>query len=118
MQRHAALLVEGFHEGRLRLLKLFPVIYCRFRWDLIFIWKIFQGDMEPEVQAMFPLRDCSETCGHRLALRIMEYVSIPLVYRLSRWNSLPSDVVEENDETSFKRRLDEHLLRRGQATDV
>ncbi|VDP92389.1 unnamed protein product [Echinostoma caproni] len=123
VQRYATRLIARLHgiryEGRLQALELYPVDYRRLRGDLIYLWKILSGDLGPELRAMFPLRDCNRTRGHRLTLRKLESRGLPLVYRLSRmatslWSSLPSEVEEEQNEARFKRRLDEHLVRRWQ----
>ncbi|VDP91664.1 unnamed protein product [Echinostoma caproni] len=126
VQRYATRLVAGLdgisYEGRLQALELYPVSYRRLRGDLIYLWKVLRGDLGPELRALFPLRACNRTRGHRLTLRKLESTGLPLVYRLSRratylWNSLPSEVVEKQNEARFKRRLDEHLVRRWQLAD-
>lgn len=47
------------------------------------LWKI-QGDMEPELQALFTLRDCSRTRRYQFKLRKMESMKFPSFYHLSR----------------------------------
>ncbi|VDP95506.1 unnamed protein product [Echinostoma caproni] len=107
------------YEGQLQAPKLYLVSYSRLRGDLINLWKILRGDLGRELRAMFPLRESNRTRSHRLTLRKLESSGLPLVYQLSPsaaslWNSLPSEVVEEQNEVRFKRRLDEHLVRRSQ----
>ena len=118
IQRTATRLVDGFrgvsYEDRLRALHLFPESYRRARGDLIFLRKILRGDMGPELQAEFPLREENRTRGHRLTLKKLSSTGLPLVYRLSRratnlWNALPADVVDETNDARFKQRLDKHL---------
>lgn len=59
VQVYATWLVDGFcgpsYEAGLRLFKLYPVSSRRLCGDLVFIWEIIRGDMEPELKVKLRL---------------------------------------------------------------
>ena len=118
VQRAATRLVSGFsrmnYDERLRALNLFPQSYRRVRGDLIALRHILQGDWGPELRSLLPLRDDPHRRGHRLTLRKERSHRISAKFRLSHravnlWNSLPANVVDEESDETFKKKLDSFL---------
>ena len=118
VQRSATKLVEGLsrlpYNSRLKELDMFPQSYRRIRGDIIFLRKIMRGELGDELQQYFPLRDDPSRRGHRFIIKKQRAQKLSDVYRLSRrvvnhWNSLPADVVDEDDESRFKVKLDQCL---------
>ena len=117
VQRAATKLVQGLkevsYEDRLEALNLFPQIYRRIRGDLIVVRRILRGELGDELKAFFPLKE-NVRRGHTLTVNKQRSEGLPAIYRLSRriinvWNSLPADVAEENNESTFKTKLDSYL---------
>ena len=117
VQRAATKLVDGMtgleYGERLIALDLFPQSYRRVRGDLIAVRHVLKGDYGVEAQKYFPLRDDCGRRGHRYTLQ-KRRTNVPAKLCLSLravnlWNSLPADVVDEENETSFKKKLDQHL---------
>ena len=117
VQRAATRLVDNLkeanYEDRLEALNLFPQVYRRIRGDLIIVRRILKGEMGDELKAFFPLKE-NVRRGHSLTVNKQRSEGLPAIYRLSRriiniWNALPVDVAEENNESTFKLKLDNHL---------
>ena len=84
------------------------------RADLIRIWRIFNPEVDVELDVIFERQSHTVTRGNRFQL------SVPVcrselrrrffnVRNVAIWNSLPVDIVEVCSVDSFKWRLDQHL---------
>lgn len=118
VQRAATKLVDEVsdldYEDRLNALNLFPQSYRRVRGDMIMLRHILKGEYGPDLLEFLPLRNDCQRRGHRLTLRKQASGKMPAKFRLSHravdlWNSLPANVVEENNDETFKLKLDNHL---------
>ena len=113
VQRRATKRVVGLwdtpYTERLKILKLFPLDYRRFRGDLILMYKIMRTEDHP-LQAIFD-RSLTHTRGHPFKVNIRLAQSNIRKYSFSirackPWNSLPSELVLLDSLDSFKLGID------------
>ena len=118
VQRAATRLVDGLqgktYEERLQSLDLYPQHYRRLRGDIIILRSILRGKLAPDLLSEFPLRGDDRRRGHNFHLLKQASGKLSSKFRLSRrvvniWNSLPATVVDEDNEATFKTKLDQHL---------
>ena len=118
VQRAATRMVDDIgrmeYTDRLDQLNLFPQHYRRARGDIITLRAILRKNLVPELLEDFPLRNDLSRRGHVFTIKKESVCKLSATLRLSRrvinlWNSLPAVVVEEVNDETFKRKLDEQL---------
>ena len=116
IQRRATRLVTSLrhlpYEDRLEKLDLPSLTYRRKRGDMIMVYKIITG-RAPGNQFLSVENMGGRTRGHRFKLKKYHAKKDIRRHRFSQrvindWNNLPSDVVNAESVTAFKRALDEH----------
>jgi ribonuclease P/MRP protein subunit RPP40 len=105
------------YSERLHRLRLFSLSYRRNRVDLIYTWRILQGNLGGDLKEFFTVVDGSLTRGHELKLYKPRRLRLnPLISLSSRvvneWNSLPAEVVSASTELNFKNNLDRYMARK------
>ena len=90
-------------------------IYGRLlRADIIKVWKIYNEDLDPDLQKLFERALHPATRGHQLKLAVPRcrkeiYNRFLSVRCVNLWNQLPSEAVESQSLGAFKRHLDSLL---------
>ena len=102
------------YEDRLRRLNLFSVYGRLLRKDLINIWKVMHSREDLGLLALFDMGVDPRNRGHRFRLRVPVCRSDVrrkafTVRCVSKWNSLPAEVVECDSFVKFKRMLDVYM---------
>ena len=115
VQRRGSKLVTGLwnmtYPERLAQLNMFSLGFRRVRGDLIYTWRILNGD---DVKGYFSIVSDSSTRGHRLKLLKQRRLWLDSCMALSSrvvnlWNALPAEIVESTTEAKFKRMLDSYV---------
>jgi len=117
VQKRATKILPGprnlSYTQRLQKLQLPTLVYRRARGDMIEVYKIVHGYYDPKYVPYLQPSCYHNTRGHNKKLFKMN--SHPELRRhcftvgvVSKWNSLPSDVVNAPSINAFKSRLDKH----------
>ena len=110
--------VEGLRElryqERLRELGLYSIYGRLLRADLIKIWKVYRGNLDPELQGLFDRATHPATRGHSLKLAVprsrTDMAKRFLSARCVRiWNQIPDTAIQSETVQGFKRYLDNSL---------
>lgn len=121
VQRHFTKNLRGLkyipYSRRLFLLKQPTLELRRTRADLILLYKILHGFVDPNLRKLFNLAtDVSNRLrGHALKLQVpkpnSDLLKYDFVYRvIGCWNSLPAAVCEAKSISLFKQRLTDHIM--------
>ena len=112
---------ESRYQGRLRELGLYSIYGRLLRADLIKIWKVYRGNLDPELQGLFDRSSHPATRGHSLKLAVprcrTDMAKRFLSARCVRiWNQIPNAAIESETVEGFKRYLDTSLADKFYAT--
>ena len=107
-------LEEFSYQERLRDLGLYSIYGRLLRADLIKIWKIFRGNLDPDLQGLFDRANHPATRGHSLKLAVPRHQTGMAGKFLSKrcvsiWNQIPAAAIESETVEGFKRYLDTSL---------
>ena len=107
-------LEEFSYQERLRDLGLYSIYGRLLRADLIKIWKIFRGNLDPDLQGLFDRANHPATRGHNLKLAVPRHRTELAKRFLSKrcvsiWNQIPAAAIESETVEGFKRYLDTSL---------
>ena len=119
VQRRATKLIPSLrnkpYEDRLRALNLFSLTKRRHRGKLIECFKILKGFNNVDIENYFTLAPQLPTRGNGLKLRgyrsnldsTKYYFTNDIV---DEWNKLPENIIQSKTISTFKTKLDQHLL--------
>ena len=106
------------YEDRLKTLNMFSLKYRRLRGDLIEVLKFANGAQMGYLSGMFEFN--MENRGRRHQHKLIVKQSRTRLRQsffnrrvVNHWNSLPGDVTDAINLSSFKNRLDEHFVGKG-----
>ena len=118
VQRCATNLAIGLHnmpyEERLKIMDLLSLIYCRYRGDMIEVYKYLNGFYSLHSDSILKKAPPSTLRGHRYKLLKRQSSTHLRLYFVSfwvvsLWNSLPEEVVSAPLPNAFKGWLNEIL---------
>lgn len=107
--------LEGLaYQDRLKRLNLYSIKGRLLRSDLIKLWKAFDSDGDLNLLSLFERQYHATTRGHRHKVSLPRCHSDTFrrflsVRTVELWNNLPANVVEAQNITTFKARLDAHM---------
>ena len=112
--REVDVIGELGYQERLRELGLYSVYGRLLRADIMKIWKVFKGDLDPELQGLFDRAIHPATRGHSLKLSVpSSRLDVGKKFLSSRcvhiWNRLPNVAIESESIDVFKKHLDSIL---------
>ena len=105
------------YEDRLKSLNLYSLIERRRRGDMIFLYKIFNDQVDGNQKKYFSINTNSKTRGHALKLNLNTRSNTDnrQYYYNNRvvipWNNLPANVINSQSVSQFKRNYDNYILK-------
>ena len=107
------------YQDRLKLMKLETLEFRRIRFDLIYMYKIFNNMIDIDFHKHFKGNIASQTYnlrGHNFKLQRSKYSGSEVRNRffcervIQIWNDLPKEIVESPNIYNFKKELDKFNL--------
>ena len=107
-------LSEMGYQERLRELGMYSIYGRLLRADLIKIWKVYRGNLDPDLQGLFDRASHPATRGHSLKLAVPRYRTDMARRSLSArcvriWNQIPDTAIQSETVQGFKSYLDNSL---------
>lgn len=102
------------YDDQIKSLGIFSLRVRRIRYQLTFMYKMFNGLINVNFDEMFVRRHTNRTRGHDVHLRTqfaklncrLHFFSISAIHE---WNKLPSDIIQSSSLAIFKSKLDAYL---------